>query len=337
VTYREITDKDVLLPEAGRTAAKHIGALYYETSVLEQFGIETLFVNLSRAALTSKRDRHFWQALGTLKKISRPIVQEPHLSPMPVQPVLKPVVRERADLDYSDLFGEDFRDFGDVVFIVRGVEIFAHKLCLAIASPVFDKLFSEHQNVRAADSGHECDGHTVGITNIAMSVESIDVKCESLEVGPDDANSADSRSDCPADSGQIMTESGFSKRNIFTLIVVGDDNARMFVTVCESVSPTVWRTVMMFCYSGRCQALSVDCQVLEETRRLADALELSDLALSVTNVLNDEEFLNKEIKDRVHEQRLLRLSDLILRRSLYSGIYTYYIYYIDLKFRLKGV
>ena len=38
--FREIEDKDIITPEMGRAVAKEIGAYYYETSVLENYGIE---------------------------------------------------------------------------------------------------------------------------------------------------------------------------------------------------------------------------------------------------------------------------------------------------------
>ena len=42
---REILDEDVVTPEKGRAVAKEIGAFYYETSVLERYGIDDVSVN----------------------------------------------------------------------------------------------------------------------------------------------------------------------------------------------------------------------------------------------------------------------------------------------------
>ena len=56
--------------------AKEVGAAaYYETSVLDNFGINQVFINVTRAALVSRREKHFWNMLGNLKRISKPICQ----------------------------------------------------------------------------------------------------------------------------------------------------------------------------------------------------------------------------------------------------------------------
>ena len=56
--------------------AKEVGAAaYYETSVLDNFGINHVFINVTRAALVSRREKHFWNMLGNLKRISKPTCQ----------------------------------------------------------------------------------------------------------------------------------------------------------------------------------------------------------------------------------------------------------------------
>ena len=72
---REILAEDVLLPEAGRNVAAKVGAEYYETSVLEEFGLDHVFTNVIRAALVGRRGRHFYLAVGPLKNIELPALQ----------------------------------------------------------------------------------------------------------------------------------------------------------------------------------------------------------------------------------------------------------------------
>ncbi len=56
--------------------ANEVGAVaYYESSVLDDYGINQVFINVTRAALVSRREKHFWNMLGNLKRISRPICQ----------------------------------------------------------------------------------------------------------------------------------------------------------------------------------------------------------------------------------------------------------------------
>ena len=67
--------EDVLLPEAGRNVAAKVGAQYYETSVLEEFGLDHVFMNVIRAALVGRRSRHFYMAVGPLKNVDLPALQ----------------------------------------------------------------------------------------------------------------------------------------------------------------------------------------------------------------------------------------------------------------------
>ncbi len=60
----------------GRRMADEVGAVaYYEASVLEHYGINQVFINVTRAALVNRREKHFWNMLGYLKRVSKPICQ----------------------------------------------------------------------------------------------------------------------------------------------------------------------------------------------------------------------------------------------------------------------
>lgn len=135
---REINEEDIITPEQGRAVAKEIGALYYETSVLIPFGVDDVFTNVTRAALTGKRDRNFWNILGNLKRISRPMCQAPLEPPKATMPkVVVPPSKSKEDMD-ALLHNQTFCD---VTFIAQGVCIPAHKVCLLAASTVFEELF----------------------------------------------------------------------------------------------------------------------------------------------------------------------------------------------------
>ena len=120
--------------------AKQIGAHYYETSVLEWFGITELFENAVRAALIRKRSQHFWNVLGHLKNINRPTLQEPYLPPQPPAPkILIPEPSLCSDME--KLLNQP--DYSDVIFCVKGVTIPAHKIILITSSSIFEKIFSD--------------------------------------------------------------------------------------------------------------------------------------------------------------------------------------------------
>lgn len=107
-----------MTPEMGRAVAKEIDAAYYETSVLEQYGIDDVFTNVIRVALINKREKHFWNILGNLKRISRPLCQEPFLPPKPKPPSLK-VPEPDLENDLDSLLQN--QAFCDVIFVARGV------------------------------------------------------------------------------------------------------------------------------------------------------------------------------------------------------------------------
>ena len=48
---REILDGDVITPEKGRSVAKELGAYYYESSVLEQYGIGDVSMDACHTSL----------------------------------------------------------------------------------------------------------------------------------------------------------------------------------------------------------------------------------------------------------------------------------------------
>lgn len=136
---REILDQDIITPDKGRAVAKEIGAHYYETSVLEQYGIEEVFINSIRSALSAKREKHFWTVLGSLKHIRHPLAQKPLQPKQPPQPHIT-IDPSELDHDYEKLLESE--SFSDVIFSVGGVCLRAHKACLIVAGgDVFKELF----------------------------------------------------------------------------------------------------------------------------------------------------------------------------------------------------
>ena len=82
-----------MFPDKGQQLAEKIGAYYYETSVLVPFGVDCLFTNCIRAALTSKRSRNVWSVLGSTsgcsKHVRSPANQHPFLPPRPAPPAIR--------------------------------------------------------------------------------------------------------------------------------------------------------------------------------------------------------------------------------------------------------
>lgn len=317
MNFREILDDHILLPEAGRTVAQQIGAYYYETSVLEQFGIEFIFTNVVRAALVYKRDCHFWNNFGLLKGISRPVFQHPHLPPK--QPRPDTVVPEPLLID--NVIEELLRNetFCDVVFLVQKVPIAAHKVCLLASSSVFDSLFLSicHESslcTHQGDFGNDNDGSPdvwnrgdeFGATNVALSVETLN-----------DAVSTDEN------NGQRTF--GSSSGKIFTLIKSTHElkalglrgfQGMTVVLVNESFSPVAFRSFLAFLYTGKFVGSG---EILNEVRHISQSVGLTSIVNCIENTCNNEEYLNREIFTDFQSQTNQKLVNTIIPNCLLSG------------------
>ena len=279
--------QDVLLPDAGRNIAAKIGAHYYESSVLEEFGRDHVFLNVIRAALVGRRSRHFYLAVGPLKNIEPPSLQEPYLIPRPhAPPVLSSPLS--VDVDFSSLIGS--AAFVDVVFDVRGVPLAAHSAVLAMSSTAFCDLLSIV--VLGEDlSGSVCY-KTAGDADIADTVQS--------------------RACIPLDHPVFVS---------FVRSTFAADGSSLpaRVTVSDTVSLSAFRAVLHFLYAGTLPPLMAHwCPHIHQ---LAELLGMAGLERAVANVSVDEDFLNVEIYRNICEERCRRTKHILLQDSMFSGTY----------------
>lgn len=132
-TLRECT---VVSPRMGRQIAQEIGAYYYECSVLSMSGLHDVFQNIIRAALCNQRAKRLLSK--QLRKVLPPQLQVPQKPPRPQAPVIEvPPSTYQADL--TSLLESQFHY--DVVFIVEGKQIKAHKAILTAAACKMPSLF----------------------------------------------------------------------------------------------------------------------------------------------------------------------------------------------------
>jgi len=283
--FREILPEDVLLPEAGRNVASKIGAQYYETSVLVEFGLDHVFMNVIRAALVGRRSRHFYMAVGPLKNISLPELQAPHLLPPP--PVLSVIVsRLSVDVDYSALIGNSA--FVDVVFEVCGVSIGAHSACLIMSSAVFSDLLS------IAVLGR--DGSET-------------VRCRT----------GDAPDFCGASRGGRI----FLDHPVFGSVVratLAMDGSFMppKVAIVDTVSLSAFRVVLHFLYAGTLPPMMAHW--CPDVHRLAELLYIPSLEQAVANVSTEQDFLNVEVYRDVRMDRCYRVRSVLLQEGMFSGM-----------------
>jgi len=135
---RQVLEKDLLLPQEGRSLANELGIPYYETSVYTFFGVTQVFENAARAALCARRTKRFWKT--NLKNILKPLIQEPFCPPRPSLP------QEKVDLsgferDLQKLHQES--RMTDLIFVCCGsIGFSGHKFFLSSVCPILHSLLT---------------------------------------------------------------------------------------------------------------------------------------------------------------------------------------------------
>jgi len=289
--FREILPEDVLLPEAGRNVATKIGAEYYETSVLEEFGLDHVFTNVIRAALVGRRSRHFYLAVGPLKNVDVPALQEPHLPPRPQMPTVT-ASQLSVDVDFSSLIGSSA--FVDVVFDVHSVLIGAHSACLAMSSAAFCDLLSVVVLGKdTSDTVRCCSG----------DIRDRDVDCTEAAL----------HHSC------ILLDHPVFVSFIRPTLAKDGLLVPAKVNISDVVSLSAFRVVLHFLYAGTLPPLMAHW--CPDVHHLAELLQMPGLERAVANISTDEDFLNVEIYRNVSEERCSRIKCLLLQEGLFSGTY----------------
>ncbi|XP_053313997.1 rho-related BTB domain-containing protein 2-like [Spea bombifrons] len=314
---KPIKPTDILSPETGHEVAKELGVPYYETSVVAQFGVKDVFDNAIRAALISRRHLQFWKS--HLKKVQRPLLQAPFLPPKPPPPIIHAAEPPQSNgQGPAALFSTPL--CADVVFQLHaGEKVFAHKVYLATACSKFYDLFTLDL--------HEKKGspHSDGFP---------------LRIGGIEAAGSTRRHDAP--SGALRTSWSDHVQNSLGRVHLGwgrelSDWGRGFIGVCvDMVEDPVTRrerpmmavrmealvqleplrAVLEYLYTGHLDQSRTD---LMQVATIAEALEVFDLRMMVSNILNKEAFMNQEITKAFHVRRANRIRE-CLSRGLFSDV-----------------
>merc|ERR1719347_302497 len=134
---RQVHERDLVMPEQGRAAAKDMDIPYYEASVLTSFGVQDVFENAIRAALCTRRSQRFW--MTNLRRILKPMIQAPFLPPC--LPLPTPVESPSSYAEDLKALLEDTSS-ADVIFLCGSVGVSAHKFMLASVSPLLNTLLN---------------------------------------------------------------------------------------------------------------------------------------------------------------------------------------------------
>lgn len=333
---KPIKPTDILSPEIGHEVAKELGIPYYETSVVAQFGVKDVFDNAIRAALISRRHLQFWKS--HLKKVQRPLLQAPFLPPKPPPPIIHlPDTPQCSGQGPAALFSTPL--CADVVFLLQdGQKIFAHKVYLATACSKFYDLFtlelmpmdveeekqdpSKHDLFRVpggavagpswtrsmmADCKHEALNGQLGNPPCSFKTSS-DV--DAIQVGETP----------PLGWGRTLEEWGRGfidvQMNVVEDPLTQRERPMLVVQMDSLIQVEPLRAVLEYLYTGHLNQCRAD---LMQIATIAEALEVFDLRMMVSNLLNKEGFMNQEITKAFHVRRANRIRE-CLNRGLFSDV-----------------
>lgn len=308
--YKSIEKADIITPDQGREAAKVIGAPYYETSILFNYGIEDVFFNVVRAAMVERRKIKFWNT--QLRRIQYPLIQAPLPVPKPSLPSVT-VETSTFDLDLSQLIKNE--NDGDILFDVRGVCVRAHKICLVVVSELF-------REILLMDTENE-EGCSVQWTNGKTEKNSKEDKQALLD--NEDSSILDTNLNCSDErmidrggeniSTRYLNHAAFEKIETKRGGMCG--GAVTVVTVTQDVTPQAFLCVLEYMYTG-CVPDTYDN--LYEVKKAAELLKLFPLLVALSNMETQENYLNLGLEKRFHTDRVDNLRQLALTQSLLTDV-----------------
>ncbi|KAK6186195.1 hypothetical protein SNE40_008281 [Patella caerulea] len=324
--YVPIEEKDIITPEVGRDIAKEIGAPYYETSVLSHHGIEDVFINAARAALIERRKLKFWNA--QLRHVQRPLIQSPMRIPKPSVPKAD-VPSSTLNNDLSRLLYQQAE--ADVLFSVQGSCIQAHKICLMVTSPVFEELFSLDV-LKQLPTGRK-NRHSARLSFIGAGMHTdedklIESDTESVstegELSTSRMSGFENFLNVDAVNGNFPVISAYNQKSIETVELKycedpfkpGQSFLQTVVTLNREITPRAFQYILEYLYTG----VVKETYGMNEVKLAAEIFEMTDLLVMMSNLQTNENYLNKELKRKFHEDRLSKIRELALHKQLMTDI-----------------
>lgn len=330
---RPVRESDILTPEQGRSVAKEIGASYYEVSVLNYYGVNEVFENVIRAALIERRRQRFW--MTNLKKVQRPLLQIPFCPPKPPPPEIH-IHPSHWEEDCFTLL--EIQAHVDVIFRVGNVGITAYKFMLSAASPVLYKLFMMDLsgNLDTPATRSSSDSSVVSTVDDTM-VGNFNTDTEQLIA--DDSGSAKSWEQ-PIKVPKL-SKSSVIKRNASQFADVSviykeldhpaflsihiqqndmlDHRGKLqsVITLAPEISDSAMQHCLQFLYTG---TLNLEQCNLAEISKVAALMQFTELHLYVEDIMNGEDFLNSELRQRYMLNVRTHLKEMCLERGLFSDV-----------------
>jgi len=362
---RQVQEKDIVMPDQGRAAAKEMGMPYFETSVLTFFGVNEVFENAIRAALCSRRTQRFWMA--SLRRVLKPALQEPFCPPKPAMP--EPLI---APSSYHEDFVKLFEDsvHTDVIFVCGSVGFSGHKFLLSAVSPLLHRLLTMDLTVeQATRSNSETSlasshaGSSSAFSEFNDETECLiksenSTPCHSLRATSIFSGTGVQPQPSPhRDSAKSLSTRLIVRRSSFSGRHTNDDlslrpgvfrslNHPAFQSIhiqnCQSLSQdakvvTSIQTVLTCSKLVSPQAMSqiikflytgrIDTQIINmpALKQAAEYLELTELSQYLTNIINKEKYLNQLLE----QSYLTKLGDVLSEICLSGGLFSDILFKLD--------
>ncbi|XP_054917253.1 rho-related BTB domain-containing protein 1 isoform X2 [Dermacentor andersoni] len=353
--FRPLRESDLLRPEQGRLLAKEIGAAYYETSVLTNFGVAEVFSNVIRAALLARKQQRFW--MTNLKHVQHPAIQVPFCPPKPVAPVVSVPASQFLEHMQALFQGQVYTD---VLFFVGKESLPGHRWFLAAACQAFRELFS------AIDPNSECSplaGRSSSDTSMVSAVEVSQgsANTDTEQVPGADTEVAGSHSSLSASlqttsqSSETTESSGLihhrtscevnseastsgvdtwlgSRPSVhlpaFSAVGVEQDevldhrgrlspSAQAVVDVSKAITPAAMLQCIRYLYTGEID--TTNCPI-SEIQDAADLISVSDLQVYLTTIQKLDSLKNPSVDMKFLDKLKLQLKEVCLDKSLYADV-----------------
>ena len=258
--------------------------------------------------MVEKRKIRFWSSM--LRRIQYPQIQVPMKLP-PLQMPKIEIPEQTLHQDLSHLLQDQSE--GDVVFVVRGQRFSAHKICLAVSAKVFEDLFIEAEVIctdivpKILHRSLSSQNPMTGIRNLNTSTSLHAIK------------RTGSLSDRQEHEFSIPIHSAFltvEEEIVDNQFKPGEITQLTVVTVRNEITPRAFMVILEFLYTGTISNC-VDC--FEELLIACGMFQLTYLAIMISNMANNEKYLNLDVEKEFQEYRKGKVRDLALKKEKLAG------------------
>ncbi|CAG0900222.1 unnamed protein product [Cyprideis torosa] len=341
VAELRVREADLVMPDQARRVALLLNCPYYETSVLTMYGVADVCENAIRAALSHKKQSRFW--MTNLKRIQRPLPQEPFRPPKPTLPA--PVtIPSSYPQDLASLL--ENQRHTDLIFLVGHVGFCAHRFFLIATWPKMIPMlapeFACHLSYqtgsrRVSDASIRSSFGDIASSSVFLDLAGPDTECllppsETCTPEPSPRRRPrERRRSCHSFSclSQFLqpshpnhcVQSAFQfvkQEKCEGLDAQGKPTSGLqtLVGIHSDVPPASFALVLQFVYTGEIKSTITDVKGLQEHVHLFDIPELTSYLNNLISGSEEARTRNDEISRRWRQRIASQLDDIYLRNDI---------------------